>query len=227
MSSIERTDESRADLWFADQTWGSYARTEQVDKTFDLFDRVDRLPQGATVLNLGSGWFLGVNAAMQLRRPDLNIIGVDSGYRLLSISDEAHALDEGVRELYETMSESDRTALEADQRWRTNLVAGVVEQIPLATGSVDLLFAHAVIPENTEPHERAFMWAFEEMSRVLKPGAQALLAPHWDTPDSVWGRTVAAAVEGGLFDSGEVSENPIYIPEIGHTLDAYMTTFVR
>jgi len=136
------------------------------------------LEEGMTVLDLGSGAGIDVFLASKKVGPTGRAIGVDMTEAMIRRADE------------------NKTKLKAVN---TEFRLGEIENLPVATGTVDRILSNCVI--NLVPDKKR---AFAEMHRVLKPGGRFTVSDivtSGEMPDSVrhdlseWAGCVAGAVD--------------------------------
>ncbi|MET0705172.1 MAG: methyltransferase domain-containing protein [Mycobacterium sp.] len=165
------------------------ARTAQSHAAFVL----PELRAGMSILDLGCGPGTITVGLAEAVAPG-TVLGIDQGEQQLA---DARAL--------------------GDQQGLANVAfkTGSCYQLPLADGSVDLVFAHALIEHLGEP-----MRALAEVRRVLRPGGLAALC----SPD--WGGFIlsppTAAIESAVREYTSLMESNGGDPAAGRRLGVYL-----
>jgi arsenite methyltransferase len=146
---------------------------------------VAELREGETVLDLGSGG--GIDVILSAKR-----VGKTGTAYGLDMTDEMLAL-------------AQKNAADAGAR-NVHLLKGVIEQIPLPTGSVDVVISNCVI--NLSVDKPAVL---TEIARVLKPGgrigisdvvAEDHLAPEQRAERGTYVGCIAGALSKGEYKAG-------------------------
>lgn len=195
--------EQAAVLQEADITWGSSVDALKLDQHLEIIDEIFALPENATVLNLGSGVDLDIQAALYAQRPDLQYIALDSGYRLSGARKMIDASLELIISSYDTDAQA---VLDAGNGWNKNLVAGIVQELPFADESVDYVFSHACIASHVQDAS-----VLSEISRVLKPDGRAVVGPLTVEADEKWRELVEQSVLAGEFSGSSIDPNSIAV----------------
>jgi arsenite methyltransferase len=136
---------------------------EAVENAFGCGDPVafTEIRPGQTVLDLGSG--AGIDLLLAARRvgPNGKVIGVD-------MTDE--------------MIAKARTNIAAAAAGNVEVRKGIIEELPVETGTVDWVISNCVINLSPEKHR-----VFAEIARVLKPGGRMLVSDlvAEDLPDFI------------------------------------------
>jgi len=157
---------------------------------------------GQTVLDLGSGAGIDVLLAAKIVGPTGRVIGVDMTDEMIARARE-NAAAAGVSEIVEIRK-------------------GIIEALPLESGTVDWVISNCVI--NLSPEKQR---VFAEIARVLRPGGQlaisdivAMELPDWvRQSEALYSSCVAGAIDeerylrglrrAGLIDV-EVRERLVY-----------------
>jgi SAM-dependent methyltransferase len=156
---------------------------------------------GATVLDLGSGAGLDLLLAAEKVGPAGQVIGVDMTDDMIAVARD-NARKAGFANI--------------------DIRQGLIEQLPVESGSVDWVISNCVI--NLSPDKPA---VFAEIYRVMKPGAQLSISdivvqdlPDWIRDSAAaWSACVAGAISEqdylqGLRDAGlenvEVADRLVY-----------------
>ena len=134
---------------------------------------LSRLKHGTEGLNYGRDIVLtwSVESARRLSLDTITIldIGVGKGVDLLNVKSALAAIPKQVEllgvECYEPNVQLART--NGITVFSVNIE---YEAIPLQAGSIDLLIANQIVE-----HTKELFWIFSEISRVLKPGGQAIV----------------------------------------------------
>jgi len=143
------------------------------------------LHEGETVLDLGSGG--GIDVILSARRvgPTGTAYGVDMTDEMLALAQQ-NARDAGVRNVH--------------------FLKGLIEQIPLPAGSVDVVISNCVINLSTDKPA-----VLTEIARVLRPGgrlgisdvvADDSLAPAERAERGSYVGCIAGALSRGEYESG-------------------------
>ncbi len=177
-------------IWHAQDTWGTYAFAEDIEDRLQLTEVVQKLPAGATVLDIAAGPYLDMEAALYSRRPDLRFIALDTGY---SFKDVRSDIEEAAVELTTYYQDDVQARLKADSSWHSRLIGANAENLPLRSASVDLIFSHAGVPHSLKLCQENYTAVFYEMARVLKLGGTAILGPYHHHIKDVWEPVVDCA----------------------------------
>jgi SAM-dependent methyltransferase len=146
---------------------------------------VAELREGETVLDLGSGGGIDVILSAKRVGPTGTAYGLDMTDEMLALA-QKNAAEAGVRNVH--------------------FLKGVIEQIPLPAGSVDVVISNCVI--NLSVDKPAVL---TEISRVLKPGGRVgvsdIVAEDHLTVDEraergAWVGCVAGALSKGEYEAG-------------------------
>jgi arsenite methyltransferase len=132
------------------------------------------LHEGETVLDLGSGGGIDVILSAKRVGPTGTAYGVDMTDEMLALAQQ-NARDAGVTNVH--------------------FLKGIIEQIPLPGGSVDVVISNCVINLSTDKAA-----VLTEIARVLKPGGRVAILDFRHT-----GQYAAVLAVGGL---GEVHRSP-------------------
>ena len=187
---------------YALQTYGAWATVEQIDTTLNISSLLQEIPRGSNVLNIGSGVHLGINALIRHMRPDTHVTSLDPGYAY------------GVQDVLEKGT--------AD-----SLVAGVAENLPFTEKSFDFIFGHASVPENMHQHPDNYHALLGELSRVAKNGATIALGPHVVDFDPAWPQALERHIASSHFQTADIHDTTVVIPEYDIEVDAQVTTLVK
>ncbi len=171
-------------------TWGTASEPEVAMRQLGIDDLLDSVPGNGLVVDIGAGIGLSLSAAIHVRRPDINVLNVDYGFRL---GRSNWRLDEAIKETVGRFDEADCKLLQSSDRWYKHLISGYAERIPLKSGVASLVVSYACVPEYTLDHAAAL----QESVRVLRPGGLAVFGPMQHRSFSPWQEAVASAMNCG------------------------------
>jgi SAM-dependent methyltransferase len=199
------------------ETWGSVSFPPKSAAELELDDHLQRVPANGVVMDVGAGPGLSLGAAIQLKRPDLTVVAIDSGFMFGNDEEteqyRAHTID--------AFSDEQQLKLAASNNWRNKRVAGVAEQLPVRSGVADLVVSYAAVPEYTfaEP-------SLEETIRVLKVGGLAVNGPMTEWGFKPWDHVVQEAL-GQAQIAGYSIRQQIIWGSGEQVVDAYFSSFVK
>jgi hypothetical protein len=204
------------------RTYGMYAHAEQIDGSLDLSGQVNELGPNPTILNLGAGPYIGVNALIKTLRPDATLFSLDPGYAYTDTFEPIPLHEED--EAYIRTFTPDAIIPTTGEEIR---LAGLAEHMPFVDNSFDFVFGHASVPQNMlpEPGNRAAILG--ELSRVAKASASITLGLHMTNYEDEWATDVASAQRDGLFTSADIVSSKAYIKSHGMHVHGFRTDLTR
>jgi SAM-dependent methyltransferase len=173
---------------------------------------VAELRQGETVLDLGSGGGLDVLLSARRVGPEGTVYGLDMTDEMLALGQE-NAHRAGVRNVH--------------------FLKGLIEQIPLPAGSVDVVISNCVVNLSTDKAA-----VLTEIARVLRPGgrigisdivSEDSLSPDARAERGSWVGCIAGALSEGELRAGleEAGLVDVEIERTHRVADAMHSAIVR
>lgn len=181
------------------ETWGYFSSPDIAAAQLQLDYNLKQVPENGLVVDLGAGTGLSLAASINVRRPDIKVINIDPGYKLIGRG--MVDVEADVQQVIGDLGQRGE-ALNADQNWRRNRVAAYCEELPLASEIADMTISYAAVPEYASHGA-----ALQEMVRVLKFGGVALNGPIAGWSIKSWMDCIAAySKQHRSIDFGQRSE---------------------
>lgn len=135
----------------------------------NIEEKLQKVPQGGVVADIGSGFGLSLTSYVFSSRPDLSVVSIDPAYVERRTFDPTKTAD-----LYEDPCR--QLLLKGNHKWLKKMVSAYCEELPIASESVDLAVSYAVVPN----HVFNPVKALNEIVRTLKPSGELTFGPFSD-----------------------------------------------
>src|SRR5262249_25337227 len=146
--------------------WDFNSLASTATEHLNLTAHLAEVPAHGSFVDVGSGPGCGLGAVAYLTRPDLKVISIDPGFGLPTTAQKM--LEGRRRDMMEQgeFDEAELATLEATDAWYADQRAGYAEELPIDSGSIDLMASYAAIPEHSADASKAL----RECLRTLKVG---------------------------------------------------------
>lgn len=195
------------------ETWGAASDPINAAEVLQLDTHLAAVPGNGTVFDLGAGIGLSLAAAIHIRRPDVRVFSVDSGFH--------HDWDPDYTEdTIDWFPDDEQAALRENGTWRSLVCSAELEALPFREKSAHLIvsFAAASLYSETEA-------TLLECQRVLDIGGAAVLGPIPAMNFRRWEAALGALPEARRFSA--IRHDSLTVSTRQAPMDVYVATLKK